>query len=1296
MCNVVRGQNFKPMERDFGIRSTPFVYTDSINVDDFIVSESRGNFVYHFSIESPISLRISTYAIDIYDGDYYTAWDYCYIHIYRDTFIEGRDDNVINAYDNGNMETTLIPGSYTMYLLTWVTSTILHFTIEGTPAEVEVEEEADTEETPPIAEIPPIEQTPPMPSWYNPPLPCQDRNYVLQTISLTSLTDTNSASAPWRKHTVQYFDGLGRKVETIHVNANPNGADLVSYQEYDNLGRESKKWLPAVAMNNRGMFVPLADFIQKATNTYSDDSAPYSQPIYETSPLNRIVEQYAPGASWHDNHRSMKSGFLTNILGNDTLNCVLYKISSAQPPLAGDTILALVKTRKYLTHGILYVTRTEDEDGNASFEFKDWQGQVILRRSILQTAIGKETYDTYSIYDDLGNLVAVLPPEASAKLKNDGGDSWNSATEPALSQYAYLYKYDARRRLIAKKLPGCAWTFYVYDKGDRLIFSQDGNQRQRGEWTFTIPDMLGRECFSGTCQNSLDPFAAPLDNQVVSAFWYSGFSTPAGEGNYKGYYLSGITLTSPTLLSVNYYDDYSFLGKDGLPSPTEASVSYDASAETEGYGKRYETSAQGWLTGTLTAQLDDSSNALAYLYSVMYYDTKGRVVQTKSSNQLAGGTTKEYLAYNFVGQPTKRKVVHSATSKATQTELYIYTYDHAGRPLTTKHQLNGGAEVLLVDNEYDELGRLKTNKRNGNANLRTDYTYNIRSWTKSITSPLFNETLYYNESRDSDSNKSCFNGNISAMDWTVTSSNENKQRGYDFSYDNLSRLTSANYLEGDVASDKFSTAYSYDKHGNITHLARHGNKGTSLYGKVDDVTFTYRGNQLLKAADVGETATLSMARDFKDGADEAVEYAYDANGNMVKDANKQINSIEYNLLNLPKKITFAENANVMNKYIYSATRQKLTAFHQNAASTHRTDYVGNLIYEDGDLSMIQVDGGYIKNGQYYFYLQDHLGSSRVVADANGNVVQANHYYPYGTPFAESYNQDIQKYKYTGKEYDTENGLNLYDFEARQLDTNVGFMSIDPLCEKYYSWSPYVYCKGNPVKLVDADGRKVKLADNYEGAMTNIAQIAATSLGNKVLDHLIDAQDTYTLNSTFWSLNSSYDPSNRNVNYVANPWDKKIEGGTLNSMTAMGHELFHAFDHSNNMFNTENAGYSKDIMEPRAVSFANYLRQVYSMSPLRERYSGIEGGNFNQFVGGDKISNFNSLGHNANGTSFGFSYVKATTTIIGTYVNSYGLTVPKTKTEEGTYYMVVSMDKNNNIRIRTYDNEDAYRKGTANW
>ena len=88
--------------------------------------------------------------------------------------------------------------------------------------------------------------------------------------------------------------------------------------------------------------------------------------------------------------------------------------------------------------------------------------------------------------------------------------------------------------------------------------------------------------------------------------------------------------------------------------------------------------------------------------------------------------------------------------------------------------------TLTNNSEYNELGRLKRNKQNGNAALQTDYSYNVRSWTKSITGPLFEQTLYYQDKSISQTNMPRYNGDISAMEWVST---DQTQRGYDFTYD---------------------------------------------------------------------------------------------------------------------------------------------------------------------------------------------------------------------------------------------------------------------------------------------------------------------------------------------------------------------------------------------------------------------------------------------------------------------------------------------------------------------------------
>ena len=147
----------------------------------------------------------------------------------------------------------------------------------------------------------------------------------------------------------------------------------------------------------------------------------------------------------------------------------------------------------------------------------------------------------------------------------------------------------------------------------------------------------------------------------------------------------------------------------------------------------------------------------------------------------------------------------------------------------------------------------------------------------------------------------------------------------------------------------------------------------------------------------------------------------------------------------------------------------------------------NMIYENYVLKKILIDGGYITFNdtitEYHYYLKDHLDNNRVEVNIDGTVEQVNHYYPFGGLFGESTGGSVQWYKYNGKEFDRTHGLDWYDYGARFMGPDIGrFTTIDPLAEKYYSISPYVYCKNNPVKHFDPDGREVRygLGPQYPG------------------------------------------------------------------------------------------------------------------------------------------------------------------------------------------------------------------------
>ena len=559
--------------------------------------------------------------------------------------------------------------------------------------------------------------------------------------------------------------------------------------------------------------------------------------------------------------------------------------------------------------------------------------------------------------------------------------------------------------------------------------------------------------------------SCPLDTVVVKAVWANE------ENSLKGYRLEGITLSSPTVLSVSYYDSYDFLGKNGIPD--DATTAY---CETAGYGKRYGDDCKGQQTGILTARFTDREYT-GFIYSALYYDDRYRVIQRKGNNG-QHGTESVYTAYNFEGSPTKEKHVHIVPGQASVTEVHTYTYDLANRLLKSVYQLNDKDSITLVDNIYDEVGRLFVDRRNGVPELRTNYSYNLRSWLKGVSSPLFSQTLNYQETINDIS--PCYNGNISSLFWRTAQNNASNalisspEKGYSFTYDGLSRLKDAVYGEGASLNqnrNRFNEQITgYDKMGNILGLLRYGQTGTDSYGLIDNLNLTYNGNQLQSVYDNATNSVFGNGMEFKDAAHETVEYAYDKNGNLTKDLNKNITEIQYNILNLPSHISFADGSSIV--YEYAADGSKVRTTHTINDNVTSTVYCGNAIYENGSLKMLLNESGYysFQDNKFHFYIKDHQGNVRVVADETGKVDEVNDYYPFGGLMSNACN-NVQPYKYNSKELDRKGGLNWYDYGARHYDATIGrWHAVDLLSEKYYDWSPYNYCLDNPIKLIDSDGK----------------------------------------------------------------------------------------------------------------------------------------------------------------------------------------------------------------------------------
>ena len=913
--------------------------------------------------------------------------------------------------------------------------------------------------------------------------------------------------------TTQYYDGLGRPFEKVEQGVTPSGDNLIHLQQYDGLGREWRSWNPIYSSSD---FLNPSDVISLSQSQY-DDSHVFSQNTYESNPLNRVVEVEGIGEDWKGH--SIKSDHLINT-SSFPHNCKYYRVS-----MSGE-----LQDKGYYPEGRLYVTKTADEDGHESYEFKNLAGHVILQRVMLS---GTESADTYYIYDYRGNLSFVLPP--------------NYQDEEDLELYAYQYKYDGRGNCIWKKLPGCEPIIMKYYRGHHLAFMQDGNLRKQGQWLFYVYDKLGRQVVTGTTAVALD---------VSDVFAYAEYT---GAGVLDGYLLHGLTITPRSFLVTNYYDDYAFISNCDAVMQQNLSLHASESLESA-FPSNSSPNATGNQTGKKVYLTDGTDR---YMLTSLYYGKKGRVVQSHSSN-LLGGWEHTYSSYTYAGSLQQTKHVHTTNGKQDVVEEYDYAYDHVGRLVKTTYSVNGSDKRELSVVDYDNYGRILLENIMGKDAVL--HNYNVRNWPLSIESDNFKERLCYNVCNNGlCSWRNLYNGNIGAMSWQC---GNGVKRAFHFTYNAQNMLTDSGYNEGDRLNDgqgNYEESLSYDKMGNVQSLLRSGLLDDGSYGLIDNLSYNYHGNQLLKVDDAAVGPYYQGAFHFVDGADEAVEYEYDANGNMTKNLNKGITSISYDLNNQPRKIEYNDGRNA--SYVYDAEGNKLSVSYNltamssaqlqmsvmqssdvasaNVSNGQKTiDYCGNIIY-DGEETMILNDVGYALYDKgntltFHYYLKDHLGNNRVVVSEDGEIEQVNDYYPTGALMASSKGGDTQRFKYNGKELDRTNGLNWYDYGARNYDAAiVRWDGMDKLCEKYVSFTPYGYCKNNFVNAYDPNGMETHVISNSNGTYTVIGGILNND--RNIYTYSKDKNGKYTIKGKSIGITTSTtsfynSDKSKWINATLNPFD----------------------------------------------------------------------------------------------------------------------------------------------------------------
>ncbi|MET3113469.1 hypothetical protein AAKU52_001194 [Pedobacter sp. CG_S7] len=408
--------------------------------------------------------------------------------------------------------------------------------------------------------------------------PSSNQNYISTRVfrdsAVTELNVNAARTVSGVSQTVQYFDGLGRLSQTVVTQGSPEGQSLVTPVSYDAFGREDKKYDSYVSGNDASFKGDAVNqqsvFYQNPGSDSNIKSTPYpfSQTVFEASPLNRVREQGFQGAAWQPyqagisgSGHTLKTDYQANIAADAVK---LWNISGT-----GANSVA-----NYAA-GTLYKTVLKDENwvsGNSGTveEFKDKEGRLILKK-LWQTE--SAALSTYYVYDDLGNLAFVLPPAVTVNSFTE------ALSDTQFNQYIYAYRYDGRNRLIRKKIPGKGWEEFVYDNLDQLVFSQDSVQKAKVERSFYKYDALGRQVVKGyEISHTLTRPALQAAINVQPVLWES-----SGTGGVDGYTNNVIPQNLPGLKihQINYYDDYSFPGSAVVASSGVTGSNWNCNLKVE-------------------------------------------------------------------------------------------------------------------------------------------------------------------------------------------------------------------------------------------------------------------------------------------------------------------------------------------------------------------------------------------------------------------------------------------------------------------------------------------------------------------------------------------------------------------------------------------------------------------------------------------------------------------------------------------------------------------------------------------
>jgi len=882
---------------------------------------------------------------------------------------------------------------------------------------------------------------------------------------------------------ISYVDGLGRPIQANHKYGAPDGADVITKTEYDNVGRPYRTYEPIAANGNHGAYY---------TGAFGGG---YTQQLYESNPLDRVSQTTPP--AWHTSQHTYgtNTSTLTDPEGQ------VYPANS------------------------LMRTTTTDPDGLSTDIYTNKIGKVVLQRQ----RDASHTTDTWTVYDDKKRPVKIYPPGSS----------------PATPGLIYELRYDGDNNVIYKKVPDAAAEEYRYSVRNLQTAKRNAVLQAAGRWLVTHYDAYGRPA-QGGYHNGSDPGTSetPTIHTLLEEYFYDGYNgsitntAPIYKGKLKK---SRIKVLEDTGSNSNWVEtEYSY-DSYGRVS-TEAITNHLGGTETKTYTYDFAdhgTAETHFIAGTngvydLTNHTYDAQGRKVYdklningigdvTTAECRYDHKSQIIERNLGRHSTTGTNQYLQSLDYTYNPQGWLTGINALF-----EDYLPGFDPCDTGISSGTY---GTNATSPDNDLFALN-IRYNTTLANSGVPARLNGNITSlawWHRGQYNQAYN-FKYDHLNRVTEAK----HGEIVAGNHYLLHQYNEKflydERGNFLTLDRKGMVQRPDIQDNcykPVTIDSLTYVYQSGTNKLVQVIDNAPCMDTITLPAVIDRDINYAAGQLIRIATTDVLCDVNMnltagteikildtmhlpnscgtpalviayqgpcpQDKYTEGFNQqsiSGQYTYDNGGNMNFDPNKK-HTYYYNYHNLPYKIVGSENDEL--QMVYSADGTLLQRkYIKNNATISKRDYLRGKEYKDDMLESIYHNNGRViqiggNTYKYEYHIKDHLGNVRVtfVDDNNNGLITGtelrsrNDYYSFGMEWNNRWELSdtilpTNNYRYNNKEYVEEMGLNSLLYGARFYNPTLGiFHSVDAWADKYTSWSPYCYTMNNPIKFTDPTGNGVE-------------------------------------------------------------------------------------------------------------------------------------------------------------------------------------------------------------------------------